>query len=452
MLALSALAVSAADSIWTGAIDTEYHTAGNWSSGVPGNSDIATFSGPLPANQPYVNGGFDIGGYEFSTSTGGWTIDSPGYEVTMGSGGIDASAQESGTNTIDTLLRMNMGAGNPTWNVGSGGTLQFDRAVYDVGANVNSRLFIEGGGTVVFKAVNSFTAELLHNGGNIVVEADNGLGTGRLRWNNGSLITLVGDRVLGNSDIIVSGGLSFTGGSLTSAASVKVDTAGGALRTFNFENNALLSGVISDSGGSAGFLKVGAGTLTVSGTNTYTAGTTVSGGTLIVDGDQSAANGALNVLVGATLGGSGIIGGDATIGGMLNPGNSPGDLSFVDALTFESTATLNMEVAGVGVGEYDRLLGDGANTLSIDGLLVIDNTGYLASIGDTITVLGSWGTITGSFSSIDGTDLGGGLFWDTSDLYNTGSLAVVPESSAYAMFVGLGVLAFVSLRRRCIGL
>ena len=62
---------------------------------------------------------------------------------------------------------------------------------------------------------------------------------------------------------------------------------------------------------------------------------------------------------------------------------------------------------------------------------------------DTVNVLSGWSSITGSFSSITGTDLGGGLSWDRSLLGSTGDLKVIPESST-ALLSGLGCSACVT--------
>jgi fibronectin-binding autotransporter adhesin len=71
--------------------------------------------------------------------------------------------------------------------------------------------------------------------------------------------------------------------------------------------------------GSADLVKSDLGTLVLAGNNTYTGATTVSAGGLFVNGDQTAATGPTFVNSGATLGGSGIIGGDVSIadGGVL---------------------------------------------------------------------------------------------------------------------------------------
>ena len=68
--------------------------------------------------------------------------------------------------------------------------------------------------------------------------------------------------------------------------------------------------------------KDGAGTWTLSGTNTsHTGQTTVNGGTLLLNGNAATASGAVTVAVAGTLGGNGIIGGATTVNGRLSPGS-----------------------------------------------------------------------------------------------------------------------------------
>jgi len=56
--------------------------------------------------------------------------------------------------------------------------------------------------------------------------------------------------------------------------------------------------------------KIGSGTFTLTGTNSYSGGTTVSNGTLLVNntGSSATGTGAVTVVNGATLSGSGIVG------------------------------------------------------------------------------------------------------------------------------------------------
>ncbi|MEI6607850.1 MAG: autotransporter-associated beta strand repeat-containing protein, partial [Verrucomicrobiota bacterium] len=74
---------------------------------------------------------------------------------------------------------------------------------------------------------------------------------------------------------------------------------------------ATLSGVIRTSTGTGNVTKTGNGTLKLSNTNTYNGTTAVNAGTLLVNGTNSG-TGLITVASGATLGGSGSIGGAAT--------------------------------------------------------------------------------------------------------------------------------------------
>jgi autotransporter-associated beta strand protein len=217
----------------------------------------------------------------------------------------------------------------------------------------------------------------------------------------------------------------------------------------------LISGVIRDGTGTGGVKTLGlnkqdAGTWILSGANTYSGTTTVSAGSLIINGDQSGATGVLEVSSGATLGGSGIIGAATTIRGTLSPGNSPGDITFNDSLLLQSTATLTIDITGINNGEFDRVVGAGSNTFTFDGTLSLNNTGYSAAFGDVITIFSNWGGFAGSFDTITGTDLGGGLSWDTTKLGTTGTIEVVPEPSTYALLAlaAVGLTVHVVRRRR----
>ena len=170
-------------------------------------------------------------------------------------------------------------------------------------------------------------------------------------------------------------------------------------------------------------IKEGSGKWTLAGNNTYTGTTTVNGGALIVNGNQSAATGTMKVNAAGTLAGSGSIGGATTIDGVLAPGNnSLATLTFVSNLTFTTNG-----VAALGISRNpianDLVAVNG--TLTLNGALDVVNTSpEIFADGDSFQLF-SAATITGNFSSITLPALDAGLAWNTTALNSSGVISVV---------------------------
>ncbi|BEP55782.1 hypothetical protein GmRootV118_30260 [Variovorax sp. V118] len=193
-------------------------------------------------------------------------------------------------------------------------------------------------------------------------------------------------------------GVSF--GSLSGAGDLVL--GGSALTLGGSGGDNTLSGTISGTGGAGGsIVKVGGGTLTLSGANTYTGGTRVTAGTLSVNNKSGSATGtgSVQVQTGATLAGSGTIAGTVFVadGGILAAGNSPGTLT-LGALALGGGATLNYELgqAGVPGGALNDLINVTGN-LQLNGTLnVAQSAGgtfgpglyRLMSYGGTLTDFG----------------------------------------------------------------
>ena len=99
---------------------------------------------------------------------------------------------------------------------------------------------------------------------------------------------------------------------------------------------------------------------------------------------------------------------------------------------------------GIGAGQFDRVLVTGL--LTFGGTLALNSSGYTAVFGNSVDLF-NWSTTSGTFSTITGTDLGGGLSWDTSSLYTDGVITVVPEPATWALLAA-GLTVTMVLRRR----
>ena len=247
---------------------------------------------------------------------------------------------------------------------------------------------------------------------------------------------------------------------------------------FHHTDNTTFSAAIS---GRGHVTKAGSGSLTLSGTHTYTGTTTLNGGELNVRG--SLANSAVTVNSGATLSGSGTVGAlTLNPGSTLAPGNSPGTLTVTDDVVWNGGANYVWEIndassPATGAGtRYDLLSISGtltlnataANpfTLSLVSLLANHSAGdvihFNAAQNSAYTIATTTGGILGfdasaftinpaSFSN----SLAGGT-WSVAlansnrdlALNFTASAAAIPEPSTYAALFGATVLALAAYRRR----
>ncbi len=229
--------------------------------------------------------------------------------------------------------------------------------------------------------------------------------------------------------------------------------------------------VVDQSGTRATALnKTSTGVLILSGTaaNTYTAGTTVSAGRL-----ELSKTAGLDAISGSTLT---ISGGEVRhinanqinnstavtlSGGHLNLNNNADTLGSLSisgsstlslgtgtltlsgaSTTFASGQTLNLGISSLAsFGRIDA----GANALFFAGTLNVTGT-HSFNAGDSFNLFD--GDLSGTFSSVSLPSLSGGLQWDTSSLYSTGVISVIPEPSAFAALAGLGAVGFAATRRR----
>jgi autotransporter-associated beta strand protein len=362
-------------------------------------------------------------------------------------------------------------SGNGTWTLGgavgntgittvSGGTLA-----------LQNKSSIMGGNTANWTA-----AKIVVNSGATL--AVNVGGAGEL--NHGDVTTLLTN--LGG----LGGAINNNG--LRSGSSIGFDTTNATGGSFTIANN--LSNATGTGSGAIGLTKRGTGKLILSGTNTYSGVTTVSAGTLEINGSVTSASAVVN----GVLAGSGVLT-NATLSGSgsIDPGSSPGILTASDLdpsggldFNFEFTqkgVTPNWDVATASINDVMRLT-DGstpfntgltaANVISIylnvasvsggdtftGGFFTDRNSDFLSSISSATFLYMLADPLGTEYNGVTYSAYSGPLTFtvdtipQTADFtsgtvsgYSMQITAAIPETST-ALLGAIGALALLRRRRR----
>ncbi len=382
----------------------------------PGAASVSIDGGVLRATDNNASFFNNFGTRDIGLGANGVIIDTDGHSI-----GIAPRFAGSGTLTKDgngilTLTGENTYSGGTTiaggtLKLGDGGNtgsvagdvtnnaaLAFNRSDSVVFTGIisgNGQVLHEGSGTTVLTANNSYLGGTTIAYGTLQLGASGTTGTilgdvtnyGEFAFNHSDSLLFAGVisgsgtvRQMGPGTVILTGENTYAGGTLIDAGTLQIgnggtvgsiigDIANDGVLALNRSDLLTLGGAIS---GSGSIWQIGSGTTILSGTNSYTGATTISHGTLRVNGDQSAATGLTSVLTGGTLGGSGIIGGDVFVdnGGMIAPGNSPGTLTINGDLTLGSGSVIVFEFgqANVAGGSLNDLI-DVKGDLTLDGTI-----------------------------------------------------------------------------------
>jgi fibronectin-binding autotransporter adhesin len=200
--------------------------------------------------------------------------------------------------------------------------------------------------------------------------------------NNGGVLNLIGNYNSGIASLDLNGttqtlrGLNTSSGN-TANAVVKSSSVGGVLVVGNGNTDSAFGGIIQSG---IALTKIGAGTLTLSGQNTYTGDTTVSNGVLALTGSLETGAilvagsgmfdvsqlGMFNLGNGQVLGGSGAVSGSvsAASGSTISPGFSVGTLTFINDLTLNGGAIGLFDLSAATNGANDQIAVEGNLTLN----------------------------------------------------------------------------------------
>lgn len=356
-----------------------------------------------------------------------------------------------------TLGNSSWGNGNPSFSGST--TLISDTTLNIAGSSSstlsgnitgNANLIKTGASGLILRGENSYTGYTEVQDGILSLFRDgNVLATGEVRVTGGTLNVINWDQTIG-SLVVSSGAITDNDGNRTLSAS-----------SFSFTDSGTVDTRL---GGSGALTKSGNGVVTLNRANgsTYSGGTAVNAGTLLVNNSSGSGTGSgvVTVASGAVLGGDGIITGATTISGSLQPGNSIGTLTISndvtwnagDAWVFElGTSADSLALAATGNSIQDQLVitGAGSDFLSGSGdTWVFDFAGG----GETgwyelITWSGSTTFAPGDFLAANLADgLSGNFAFD--DLSSGLYLQVIPEPSTIALVVSGFVFGFVLLLRR----
>ncbi len=350
---------------------------GNGVLSIAGNGGESGFAGTITQAAGYNNGAVTIAsGHQTVTtdwSYGGITTLLNGAGMTIGDGGANGSL--SGAITLN------------------GGTLTTNRTgtVQVNGLSGAGTLKIAGPGTTNLAGSGVFTGNVIVADGTLSLSGPNQLLAA-------SSVALTG----ANAVLNVGAGIGERINNLSGVAGSRVNLGPKGL-TVNNSAATLFAGTLQEATfpGSSGFIKNGAGTLTLTGQNMLR-GVTVEVGTLALSGTGTlGANAAVSVASGATLDLSGVTSGATEFGGLRDGGtvelgantltlNSPDNTSFDGVIRGSG---------GLTIASGFQIL-TGANTYTGDtninsGATLFLNGGSLASgtvIADGALAIGGWST------------------------------------------------------------
>jgi autotransporter-associated beta strand protein len=312
---------------------------------------------------------------------------------------IQGAGQGSGTGNEELQF-----FGSQVWQIDEGASLEFNARVRQI-SNASTNYQKTGDGLLIFSQANSGSSSWQFTGSSnpvktftisdgtlrLAVNGARGNTANTFRIENGATLELGHDHIYGANTgafelnghghngvgaLRLLGGNSFlngTGGTFTLASdsSIGVETGG----TFDIQH------VIE---GAGGLTKVGPGTLTLTGTNTYTGTTTVSHGVLNVNGSHTTGS---NYVVGPTSAATLNVNGSVATSGNLDLGE--GFATVFGSASLDVQDTINSAGQGtISVGANTTMISNNVRTevFNVDGSVTVRANGGTAGASNVETL------------------------------------------------------------------
>ncbi|MEJ1968778.1 MAG: autotransporter-associated beta strand repeat-containing protein [Rhizomicrobium sp.] len=391
---LDAPAAPPATYIWTGANSTHAEDGGNWNNTQPfifttdPNANTAVFDASAGSNKTVEFFGTSNGGTGLY-AIGGMAFDDTGYQINVTSG------PDGGNGQVELFLD---GAGVTNASEGDAPTF-----------------------TITGQGPGGSTAFVFFTG-------SASLGNANYDLENNGWLELDGSNDASNANITVNGFSTLSLGSASGPVTIGAIDGDGTGEIDIGTNTVTVSGLGGDQSyggnviGTGNLIKDGPDRLALGGDAAFSGAVTVQSGTLQVDGDYGSVQG-FTVESGATLSGTGMLGGTATgvevqSGARLSAGDGVGGfgtLTVLGGLTLDAGSFFSANVSNdPHIGNQVDVSGD----VALGGELDLDATPGSYAAGESwVLIASTGGTMSGGFSSISG-DFGPGVSVDSGIVEN----------------------------------
>lgn len=321
---------------------------------------IGSSDGTIGANT-YVSQVLQTGANTISNNT---TIRNSAGTNVLGADIASGTATYSGSLTLNNVTTGGTAGAIQLKSVQSGGTVVFSGNIVDgnTGQAVLRDLTITGLGTVRLSgSANTYSGNTIINSGTLQLGANNvlpdGSGKGNVTFNPSS----------GTATIDINGRTETINGLSSSGAGTSVvdnSTGAGSLSVGNNNASSTFAGSIRSTAGTLALTKLGTGTLTLSGSNSYTGTTTISNGTLAVTGSGTLGSSNNRLAIG-------------TAGGTLDLGATT---QLVDNVLINGASTITNGTLSIGAN---------TNQSGGTGIFQIMTGSYANTIGANLTFTGT---------------------------------------------------------------